>query len=83
MLVAQLCPTLCEPKGCSLPGSFVHGILQVRIPEWRTQSSFNSKTGQPEDYQNATYPSVSLDQQQQHHIQNMTRGKTMALIDQP
>ena len=21
----QLCPTLCDPKNCSLPGSFVHG----------------------------------------------------------
>ena len=24
-LVAQLCPTLCSPMGCSLPGSSVHG----------------------------------------------------------
>ena len=24
-LVAQLCPTLCNPMDCSLPGSFVHG----------------------------------------------------------
>ena len=24
-LVAQLCPTLCNPMGCSLPGSSVHG----------------------------------------------------------
>ena len=32
--VAQLCPTLCDPKDCSLPGSSVHGILQARILEW-------------------------------------------------
>ena len=25
----QLCPTLCDPMGCSPPGSSVHGILQV------------------------------------------------------
>ena len=25
-LVAQLCPTLCDPMDCSLPGSFVHGV---------------------------------------------------------
>ena len=25
-LVAQLCPTLCDPVDCSLPGSSVHGI---------------------------------------------------------
>ena len=24
----QLCPTLCNPLGCSLPGSSVHGVLQ-------------------------------------------------------
>ena len=27
--VAQLCPTLCNPKDC-----IVHGILQARILEW-------------------------------------------------
>ena len=32
--VAQSCPTLCDPVDCSLPGSSVHGILQVRILEW-------------------------------------------------
>ena len=30
---AQPCPTLCDPMGCSLPGSSVHGILQARILE--------------------------------------------------
>ena len=25
--VAQLCPTLCNPMDCSLPGSSLHGIL--------------------------------------------------------
>ena len=30
----QLCLTLCDPMDCSLPGSFVHGILQARILEW-------------------------------------------------
>ena len=34
MLVAQSCPTLCDPIDCSLPGSSVHGILQARILEW-------------------------------------------------
>ena len=33
-LVAQLGPTLCDPMDHSLPGSFVHGILQARILEW-------------------------------------------------
>ena len=30
-LVAQLCPTLCDPVNCNLSGYFVHGILQARI----------------------------------------------------
>ena len=34
VLVAQPCPTLCNPMDCSLPGSSVHGILQARILEW-------------------------------------------------
>ena len=33
LLLAQSCLTLCNPMNCSLPGSSVHGILQVRILE--------------------------------------------------
>ena len=32
--VAQSCPTLPIPMDCSLPGSSVHGIFQVRVLEW-------------------------------------------------
>ena len=32
--VPQSCPTLRDPMDCSLPGSSVHGILQVRVLEW-------------------------------------------------
>ena len=32
--VTQLCPTVCDPRDCSPPGSTVHGILQTRILEW-------------------------------------------------
>ena len=31
---AQLCPTLCDPLNCNLPGFSVHGISQARILEW-------------------------------------------------
>ena len=34
VLVAQACPTLCDPMDCSLPGSSVHGILQTKILKW-------------------------------------------------
>ena len=33
VLIAQSCPTLCDPMGCSLPGFSVLGILQARIWE--------------------------------------------------
>ena len=36
VLVAQSYLTLCNPMDCSLPGSFVHGILQAWILEWVT-----------------------------------------------
>ena len=31
--VAPSCPTLCNPRDYSLPGSSVHGIFQARIQE--------------------------------------------------
>ena len=34
VLVAQLCPTLCDSIDCSPPDSSVHRILQGRILEW-------------------------------------------------
>ena len=33
-MCVQLCPTLCDPLGCSCSGSSVHGISQARILEW-------------------------------------------------
>ena len=35
----QMCLTLCYLMDCSLPGSSVHGLLQVRILEWVAISS--------------------------------------------
>ena len=34
VLIAQSCPTLCDPSDYSPPGSSVHGILQARTLEW-------------------------------------------------
>ena len=34
VLVAQLCPTLCDQVDCSLPVSSAHGILRAGILEW-------------------------------------------------
>ena len=32
--VTQLCLTLSDPMGCSLPGSSIHGIFHARVLEW-------------------------------------------------
>ena len=45
VLVAQLCPSLCNPMDCSLPGSSVHGILQARILEWFAISFSRGSSG--------------------------------------
>ena len=34
VLVAQSCPTLCDPMDCSPPDSSVHGILEAGVLEW-------------------------------------------------
>ena len=34
VLLAQLCPTLCDPMDWRLPGSWVYGILEASILEW-------------------------------------------------
>ena len=38
----QLCPTLCDPRDGSPPGSPVLGILQARILEWVAISFSNA-----------------------------------------
>ena len=48
MLVAQLCPTLCDPMDYSLPGSSLHGNLQARILGW-VAISFSRGFSQPRD----------------------------------
>ena len=48
VLVAQSCPTLCDPMDCSLPGFSVHGIFQARILEW-IAIPISKGTSQPRD----------------------------------
>ena len=47
--VTQSCPTLCDPKDCSLPDSSSHGIFQARILEW-VAISLSSRSSQPRDW---------------------------------
>ena len=46
--VAQSCPTLWDPMGCSPSSSSVHGILQARILEW-VAISFSRGSSPPRD----------------------------------
>ena len=48
VLVAQSCPTLCDPMNSSLPGSSVHGILLARILEW-VAIPFSRRSSGPRD----------------------------------
>ena len=48
VLVIQLCPTLCNPMDCSLPGYSVHGIFQARILEW-VAIPFSRESSKPRD----------------------------------
>ena len=47
--VTQSCPTLCDPKDCSSPGSSIHGIFQARILEW-VAISFSRGSSWPRDH---------------------------------
>ena len=47
--VAQLCPTLCNPMDCSLPGSTIHGIFQAGILEW-VAISFSRRCSRSRDW---------------------------------
>ena len=46
--VTQSYLTLCDPRGCSLPVSSVHGIFQARVLEW-VAISFSRGSSWPRD----------------------------------
>ena len=46
VLVAQSCPTLCDPMDCSPPGSSVHEIFQARVLE-SVAISYSRGSSQP------------------------------------
>ena len=59
VLVAQLCPTLCDPVDYSPPGSFVHEILQAGILEW-VAMPFSRESSQPRDQTQVSLQADSL-----------------------
>ena len=54
----QSCLSLYDPMDCSLPGSFVHGILQARILEW-VAMSFSRQSSKPRDQPHISYVYLS------------------------
>ena len=50
----QLCPTLWDPIGYCLPGSYAHGILQARILHWVAMSAFRGSSW-PRDWTHVSY----------------------------
>ena len=56
--VAQSCPTLSDPRDCSLPGSSVHGIFQARVLEW-VPIAFSGKS--PVQIKNLKWPDAVIE----------------------
>ena len=54
LLVTQTSPTLCHPIDCIPPGSYVHGIIQIRKLEW-VAIPFSRETSQPRDQTQVSY----------------------------
>ena len=48
VLVAELCPTLCDPLDCSPPSFSTHGILQARTLKW-VAIPFSKRSSWPRD----------------------------------
>ena len=56
--VTKTCPAVSDPMDCSLPGSSVHGISQVRILEW-VAISFSRRSSQLRN--RTTSPALQVD----------------------
>ena len=52
----QLCPALCDPMDCTLPGSSVPRVLQARILEWVAMPSSRGSS-RPRDQTHVSYVS--------------------------
>ena len=55
----QLCPTLCDPRDGSPPGSAIPGILQARTLEWVAISFFQCLKVKSESEVSQLYPTLS------------------------
>ena len=78
-LVAWSCPTLCNPRDCSPPGSSVYGILQARILEWVAISNTSIHFPVEElltEIDSTVFPDARVDRAWMYDLilVNMTRG---------
>ena len=58
VLVAQSCPTLCDPMDCSRPGPSVHGTFQQEYWNWLLFSYLGNL---PDPGIEPTYPALQAD----------------------
>ena len=65
---AQLCPTLCNPMDCSLPGTSVHGIFQARILGWAKASQISKEVTQWQSLAGCSWAGVFSLQGQRLHF---------------
>ena len=77
--VAQLCPTLCDPMDCGLPGSSIHGIFQARILEW-VAISFSRGSSRPRDQTQVSHIggrrlNLWATREAQRHVSKLKRWK--------
>ena len=83
--VAQSRWTLCDPMGCSLPGSSVHRILQARVPEW-VATAFSRDLPDPgiepasPAWQSDTLPSDPPGKPHKHQTMNQNLKMTIKTI---
>ena len=68
MLVAQSCPTLCDPMDCSPLGSSGQGILQGRTLEWEA-ILFSKGSSQPRDQTQIFYTADRFFATPNRHLQ--------------
>ena len=67
-LVAQLCPTLCNPMDSSSPGSSVRGIFQARILEWAAISFSRASSLEKDQGSNLPDPGLLHCRQILYHL---------------
>ena len=67
----QSCPILCNPMGCGLSGSFVHGIFQAKILD-QVVISFSRGSSQPRNLIGFSYVS-SIGRRVLYHLCHLGR----------